>query len=421
MSSAQAPVAATGRSVVTLHRLASRADRDDTVVVGRIDTGSFVAIPDVGARIISLLAGGATVGAVAAQVSSETGDDFEVPDIAEFVEDLVGLGFVASIDGVELPGPPVPRSSLERLKPSHVRWLVSPKVHCLFALIIGSAVVAAVVRHTPPPSYRDLLWTTTGSLVLVTQLVTGWTLIFIHELAHLATARAAGVPGRIELSTRLHFLVAQTDVTGIWAATRRQRLIVYSAGMASDATIGAVAFLTSLSVAPGGAAYWAAKVIAATVTMAVPLQFLIFMRTDVYFILQELTGCRNLYTDGTAYVWYQVRRAFRKRSARRREADPTRDLPPAEQHTVRWYALLLVAGTLVFLAVALNTTLPFELHLLAGGVGALFSGRWPRIVDGVTVLAVLCAIHAFWCVAWWRRHGPKIRRMRAARGSVLDT
>ncbi|MEV4621416.1 hypothetical protein AB0J74_22245 [Asanoa sp. NPDC049573] len=34
-------------------------------------------------------------------------------------------------------------------------------------------------------------------------------------------------------------------------------------------------------------------------------QFLLFMRTDLYFVLQDLTGSRNLYGDGGAYVrWW---------------------------------------------------------------------------------------------------------------------
>jgi hypothetical protein len=45
----------------------------------------------------------------------------------------------------------------------------------------------------------------------------------VHELAHLAAARSLGVPARIGLSTRLFYLVAQTDVSGIWAAPRRAR------------------------------------------------------------------------------------------------------------------------------------------------------------------------------------------------------
>ncbi len=45
----------------------------------------------------------------------------------------------------------------------------------------------------------------------------GWVLIALHELGHLATARAAGAPARISLGTRLQFLVAQTDVSGVWA------------------------------------------------------------------------------------------------------------------------------------------------------------------------------------------------------------
>ncbi|MFB9722435.1 hypothetical protein [Planobispora longispora] len=50
-------------------------------------------------------------------------------------------------------------------------------------------------------------------------------------------------------------------------------------------------------------------------TLTMPaMQFLIFMRTDVYFVLQDVTGCRDPYGDASAYARHLARRVLRRPS-----------------------------------------------------------------------------------------------------------
>ena len=72
----------------------------------------------------------------------------------------------------------------------------------------------------------------------------------VHELAHLATARARGVHARIGLGTRLQILVAQTTVSGLWGCPRSVRLRVYLAGVVSDLTIISAGYLVTALYAP---------------------------------------------------------------------------------------------------------------------------------------------------------------------------
>ena len=61
--------------------------------------------------------------------------------------------------------------------------------------------------------------------------------IFVHELAHLIAARAVGVNSRMGISHRLWYLVAETDLTGLWSVTRNQRYLPMLAGMIVDLTV----------------------------------------------------------------------------------------------------------------------------------------------------------------------------------------
>jgi hypothetical protein len=374
---------------VRLHDLACRPDGEEWIV-GRMDTGRFVALPVVGKRALDLLGEGLTAAEVSRRLRTETGDDIDVPD---FVEALVGLGFVAEVDGREVPSPPPPRPTLARIRPHHVRWLLSPAVPVLIAALVAAALL---VRPPVDLDYRTLLWSPHGSAVLALGAAVGWTLLFVHECAHLLTARATGVAGRMRLGTRLQFLVMQTDISGIELAPRRHRLTAYLAGIATNLTVASQAALAATATAGTPRRVLAAVTLLALLPL--PFQLMVFMRTDLYFVLQDVTGCRDLYGDGMAYARYAARRLLGRKGA-----DPSRDLPGHERKAVRVYSVLLVVGTTLCLAFLATVTLPADIALLARAVARLGPGhRAAERLDSAAVVITLGGIHLLWLRTWWR-------------------
>lgn len=376
---------------VRLHELDSRPDGDEWIV-GRMATGRFVALPEVGKQALDLLGQGLTPAEVGERLHTRTGDDIDVPD---FVEALLGLGFVAEVDGREIAEQPPPKPTFARIRPSHVRWLLSPAVPVLFGLVIAAALLT---RPPVPLSYRTLLWSPHGSAVIALGASVGWTLLLLHECAHLLTARATGVAGRMRLGTRLQFLVMQTDISGIELAPRRHRLTAYLAGMATNLTAASVAAL-----AAGATTGTPRRVLAAVALLALlplPFQLMVFMRTDLYFVLQDLTRCRDLYGDGVAYTRYAARRALR----RSRDAkDPSRELPAHERRSVRAYSVVLVVGTVLCLAFFAAITLPADVTLFARAAARLGPGHTAaERLDATAVVVTLGGIHVLWARTWWR-------------------
>lgn len=383
---------------VTLHDLGVRRDREEWIV-GRVETGDVIAVPAQGMRVIRLIQEGATVPEVERRLGAETGIRINV---GGFVDGLVRAGLVAAVDGHPVPAPAPPPPTFPRLLPRHVRWTLNPALHAALAAVILAGAAVVLVRPSVMPGWRDLLWSDRGTLVLLAQTAAGWLLILLHELAHLCTARGAGVPGRIRFGTRLQFLTAQTEVSGIWLAERRIRLTVYLSGMALDAAVCAVCLLLTVAAGPRPAL----SVVALTALVMLSAQLLVFMRTDLYFVLQDVTGCRNLYGDSVAYAAHVCRRALLRPSA-----DPLARLPRAEGRWVRAYTALLVAGTALCLWLAAAVTIPATLGLLTGSVRALLDPPgWVAAADGVVTVLVVTGFHVLWATTWWRRHGPKARR-----------
>ncbi|MFC4586283.1 hypothetical protein [Sphaerisporangium corydalis] len=187
-------------------------------------------------------------------------------------------------------------------------------------------------------------------------------------------------------------------------------LTVYLAGMAMDAVSCSAALV--LSAVLGG--HPVLSLIALTSITMLATQFLVFMRTDVYFLLQDLTGCRNMYRDASAYFRHLALRALARPSR-----DPLAALPRRERRSLRGYTVLLVAGTTACLGVAFTVTLPATLTLLAQATTALTSPTDPlATLDAATVILSIAAFQALWAHTWWRRHAPRLRRARLRRGAT---
>ncbi|WP_407698663.1 hypothetical protein [Streptomyces fagopyri] len=376
---------------VRLHRLDSRPDGDEWIV-GRLATGRFVALPEVGKEALDLLGQGLGAAEVGRRLRETTGDDIDVPD---FVEALVDLGFVAEVDGRATESPPPPKPTFARIRPRHVRWVLSP----VLPVLVGLLIAAALLTGPPVPlGYRTLLWSPHGSAVIALGAGVGWVLLLLHECAHLVAARATGVPGRMRLGTRLQFLVMQTDISGIEIAPRRHRLTAYLAGITTNLSVASLAAL-----AAGATDGTARRILAAVALLALlplPFQLMVFMRTDLYFVLQDLTRCRDLYGDGVAFSKYAARRVLRRGP---HAPDPSLGLPAHERRAVRVYSAVLVVGTTLCLAFLVTVTLPADVTLFARAVtrlGPCHSAA--QRLDSAAVVVALGAVHLLWARTWWR-------------------
>jgi putative peptide zinc metalloprotease protein len=404
-------IALTGGSRVRLHRLSQRQDRDGWVI-GRMETGDFIAVPEVAHRVLALLDEGHPLDEVAARLRAETGRGFAV---AGFVATLDELGFVAAVDGEVRPDMVAPRPSLPWLRPRHVRWILHPAMPAVVVSFAITAVVLLARHRSLLPGYQMLVWSRHAGMVLAVNAAIAWVLILLHELAHLATARAAGAPARITLSTRLQFLAAQTDVSGVWGAPRRTRMTVFLAGMGMDVSIVGTCLLVVVLAGPQGLARQLLCVAAAETLLALPAQFMVFMRTDIYFVLQDLTGCANLYADGTAYLRHLARRGTRR--GRGANPDPTQGYPQQQRHAVRLYSAVLLIGTTICLGVEFAVSLPALIALIARAAAELGTGVLTTL-DGAVLIAVMLAWQVVWCAHWWARHKGQVRSLATRYGET---
>ncbi|MEU6167220.1 hypothetical protein [Streptomyces tanashiensis] len=88
------------------------------------------------------------------------------------------------------------------------------------------------------------------------------------------------------------------------------------------------------------------------------LMVALYMRTDMYFVLQELLGCKNLYADSWDYTRYALKRTYA--SAARR-----RSIPRHERKPVKRYAAIMPSGRPSLRLHSSAPQAPFSCHCLS--------------------------------------------------------
>ncbi|MET8040545.1 hypothetical protein ABZU25_06725 [Micromonospora sp. NPDC005215] len=358
-------------TVVRLHPLHIGESEDGVCEVGRVDTGDFVELPAEGVDLVRWLGEGLPLGEVRRRFADRYGTE---PDLADFLDGIASCGFLrvdaATGDGVAPAtgagtGAEVSRRGvavLANLSPHRVSWLLAPPMRPLYVggWLTVPLLLAFVPTLRPTPADAFLLDGVLANALVVAMVA--WMLVLLHELAHAATVRALGVTGRLSISRRLWFLVAQTEMSAVRSVPRRRRYAPYLAGLTWDLLLMSACLVLQLA----GVHERLVRGVVYTLTLSVVYQFLVFMRTDVYYVLGNWLRLGDLMGDTRRWLANQVRRLTGR--------DPGHDLggvPARELRIIRWYAPLYLLGSLAVTAALLALTVPAMVTMVRLAVDGL--------------------------------------------------
>jgi len=365
---------------VLVHPL-TYVDEGDGVMIGRPDTGSYGVFPRAGAELLRSLESGATLESCAQRWHDQTGETLDVPDFLGILDDL---GFVVGEDDV-------------RADPSPVRWqrlarvLFSPPVLLLYAAVVAAGLTMMALDQSLRPSYRNVFFTTHISLIPVVLLLAQFPMLLLHEGFHALAARRLGLPSTLGIGRRFYYLVAETRLNSLYSVPRRKRYLPFFAGAMID-TVGVCAF-TVLSVAGRhwGAPPWLsglALALAFSSVLRIAWQFLFYLETDFYFVINAASGCTDLHGAAKHRIRTWLAGVFGRPVRPGAEEWADRDRAAA-----RWYAPLVVAGYCFSLSMLIFVAVPTAVRFWSTVIHRL-NGSQPltvgRLID--TLVFVISAL-----------------------------
>ena len=335
------------RDSIVAVRPFTRQREGDEVVIGSPETGDFLAVPPEAVELLDLLALGKSFGEVCDLYFQDTG---ETPDLEDLLSHLQTKGIVETqvtgLAGEEQARRPVQEKTyhFSKFPQSIAKMLFGRVTLACEATLIVVAIVLILRYHSLMPVPLDL--------VFYQQRALSWTLlttftyagIFLHELAHLVAARAVGVNSRMGISHRMWYLVAETDLTGLWSVPRKQRYLPMLAGMIVDAAVAASLVLLLfadhqhlLFLSPF--VRHLLRAMAFTNLLRILWQCFLFVRTDLYFVAVTYLNCKNLLLDTATFLRNQLAGV----TTRVRPVDQS-GIPPTERRAIRVYAALYLGG-----------------------------------------------------------------------------
>lgn len=362
-------------------------DEGDEVVVGRADIESYAVLSADGAAVLRRLSDGMTPAQVASWYE-QTYD--EALDIAGFLVQVEELGFLrtdahadpqtdsqaGSQTQSEFGSPP--------LRFQHAASLVYSRGGALVAAVLASAAVWSIVtRPATRPTPTHVFFTSYLALIPLVMIAIEVPLMYLHEFSHVLAGRRVGINSRVGVGRRLYFIVFQTTLTGVYSVPRRQRYLIFLAGMITDLMVLCTLVLIGAATLDGPARLVGRIAVAAAYFTAIRFvwQFLFFLETDMHHVLSTLLKITDL--KGMTGSVLRAR-------LRRRPVDPS--YTPHERAVLRWFAPVTFVGVVVTVSGGLAIVIPLAIgyaRRVAEGVGTgAASGQyWDTVVSLAMIVA----------------------------------
>ncbi|OLR94823.1 hypothetical protein [Actinokineospora bangkokensis] len=391
------------------------ARRDgESAVLGDDARQVYLSVPADGLDLLEWLADGVPPAEAVRRYERRHG---ETPDLDGFLQVLAEEGFVAPAGG-ELPADPTERPrrawNLDGLSPAAAARFFSRPVAIAAGLVVAVAAGLAVTDPGVLPgasslAFHDHFWAYLLAVMSIATVGVG-----VHELAHVVAARAAGVSARISVGNQMYAMVAQTDMSGIWLAPKRQRYTALLAGMYVDVLSAAVLVIVLRADRAGlltlaGPVRTVLAALLFTYFIRLLWQAFVFLRTDLYYVFATALGTPSLMADTGTYLRNLVRRVLR-RPLVDQSGVGTREL-----RLIRVFSVVYVLGRALALGVLVTATIPLILfygeRVIAFFTGAPLTGSFTWA--DVLAFAALTFLFDLGGLVLWVRQLWRSRKARA--------
>jgi putative peptide zinc metalloprotease protein len=326
----------TNETHIELKQLAIRKDQKHYIVED-VMNGEFYEMPEVCIVAIELINQRKSLVDVEKELTMRFPD--EEINLPDFVSQLLELDLVSEINGKKLLNSSIQKeqSGYSWIPKSLGRFFFNSFSSNLYVVLLIASVGLIVYNPNLFPRYSDLF-----AFDLMLQNIVAWMLItfvlvLLHEFGHVLAVRSEGLPAKIEIGHRLFLVVLETDMSQVWKLPAERRNKLYLAGMYFDFVVLFLALLAQIFTTEGSLIMGLLKLVVLDTFIRLVYQAAVFMKTDLYYVLENKTGCYNLMENGRNFLakWLHFLRV------------PETETFDGEEKFIRRYAYFYLAGILL--------------------------------------------------------------------------
>lgn len=382
------------QSQLTLYPLTIRQDKKHYIVEENL-SGDFFEMPKICIDAIQMINNGVSLGTIEKELTHAYPD--EEVDLIDFAQQLLELGLIKEIDGEPL------QIIKQNRSPGGFKW-ISPKVGRLFfnnitmkfyGIIFIINILFLLANPQLIPNYQALFPYSSMVLNALTFMGITLVLIIIHEFGHVLAVRSYNLPAKLEVGHRLFFVVFQTDLSPAWKLQPNQRNRLFMAGLCFEQIIIFIV-LSIKMLFPEIGTFFAGvlSIIVFDILVKTIYQCCFYMKTDLYYLCENITGCYNLMENGKRYLskWLPFLKT-----------ESTTETFAGEDRFVRFYSLFYILGITLTIGLFVFYFIPQAFYAYSQVLPELLRpGNNPYFWDAVVFLGQSVVMISLLLYSWMK-------------------
>ncbi|PTJ54828.1 hypothetical protein BU006_13755, partial [Mammaliicoccus sciuri] len=161
----------------------------------------------------------------------------------------------------------------------------------LYIAMLVFSVIYIIVSGEFAILYKEIIISKYIGINLLLIIIVSWILLLLHEMGHYYAAIRFNIKPTFKISVRLFWIVIEANVNRLWEKEKKEKYITFSAGVFVESTI---LFFCSLFLILN-IQNNLIRLIIFIILYRLLWQLLIFLRTDLYFIVITYLGTNSLH------------------------------------------------------------------------------------------------------------------------------
>ncbi|MDR7077093.1 hypothetical protein J2Y03_002116 [Neobacillus niacini] len=258
-------------------------------------SGEFFEMPEVCIDAISMICKGEQLGDIERVLKRNYPD--EDVDLLDFAQQLIELDLIDKIDGnkVEIQHKAKAKLGFIWISPRIGKFFFNHFTYLLYGAVFIINIILFLLHPSLFPRHDDIFVFDIMVINLIFWMVFTFLFVLIHELGHVLAMRAHNLPTKLEIGHRMFFVVLLTDMSSVWKLTPKDRNVLFLAGLCFDSVLLFISLIVQLMF-PNG--HWfiigLMNLAVFDAVLRVIYQCCFYMKTDLYFVFENITGCYNL-------------------------------------------------------------------------------------------------------------------------------
>lgn len=370
-------------TILKLYPVSIIKDKKSYIIEDTI-SGDFYEMPKICVDAIEFIKQKWTLGQIEAELKRLYPD--EKVDIINFAKQLIDFGLVKAIDEIELKVKKtnLTMSGFSWVSPRFSRLFFHKQSNRIFICLIIVNLLLFLTNTELIPHYEDLFLFESIIYNMLTFSLISLIMMVIHEFGHILAARSFDLPAKLGVGHRFFLVVFETDLTYAWRLFPKERNTLYLAGMYFEQFILFIILIIKLFI------NFQDPILSGILNFIILdlfykaiYQCCFFMKTDIYYIFENSSGCYNLLENSRHYL----SQLFSSNRKKRQEWFEN------ETKIIKVYSVFYIIGVVFMITLLIFYIIPQMYTFLKQAIMNLVNplDRW-NIIESVLFLGLFTMI-----------------------------